>query len=77
MFVTLIAVLCNTLPGPRLCVEEVVTDSSISEITFMSCQVQGQIGIAQWMSESLKYREHWMLDRYKCVTGKYQPKGRA
>ncbi|MDQ1390891.1 MAG: hypothetical protein QOF56_4345, partial [Acidobacteriaceae bacterium] len=52
MFVTLVAVLCHVLPaGPGDCVEEIVTDSNQSNITLQSCMIQGQIGIAKWMSE--------------------------
>jgi hypothetical protein len=48
MFVTLVAVLCHVLPGgPGDCVEEIVTDSNQSNITFQSCMIQGQIGIAK------------------------------
>ncbi len=41
MLVTLVAILCN---GP-LCLEKVVTNSEMSGITMMACQVNGQIGI--------------------------------
>ena len=52
MFVTLVAVLCHVLPGSSGdCVEEIVTNSNLSNITFQSCTIQGQIGIAKWMSE--------------------------
>src|SRR6266403_3259511 len=52
MFVTLVAVLCHVLTaGPGDCVEEIVTDSNQSNITLQSCLIQGQIGIAKWMSE--------------------------
>jgi hypothetical protein len=38
MFVTLVAVLCHVSPGPSgACVEEIVTDSSKSDISFQSC----------------------------------------
>lgn len=77
MFVTLVAVLCNTLAGPPLCLEEIVTDTSQSGITFQACQLQGQIGIAKWMSESQSYRANWRLERYKCVPGHYELRGRA
>jgi hypothetical protein len=73
MFVTLVAVLCHVLPGgPRDCVEEIVSDSSQSNITFQSCMIQGQIGITKWMSEHPVYRTNWTLDRYKCAPGHYQ-----
>lgn len=68
MLVTLVAILCN---GP-LCLEKVVTTSEQSGITMMACQIQGQIGIADWLARS-PYAT-WRLDRYKCVAGAYQPK---
>jgi hypothetical protein len=76
MFVTLIAIFCNVLSGPRLCVEELITDSSLSDITFQSCQIQGQIGISKWMAESVTYRAHWTLERYRCLPGHYEVRGR-
>jgi len=73
MFVTLVAVLCRVLPGgPGGCVEEIVTDSNQSNITFQSCMIQGQIGIAKWMSEHPIYRANWTLQRYKCAPSQYQ-----
>jgi hypothetical protein len=72
MFVTLVAVLCHALSGgPADCVEKIVTDSDQSNITFQSCMIQGQIGIAQWMSAHPVYA-NWTLQRYKCVPGHYQ-----
>src|SRR5258706_13192316 len=73
MFVTLVAVLCHVLPGgPGDCVEEIVTDSNQSNITFQSCMIQGQIGIAKWMSEHPIYHANWTLQRYKCAPGHCQ-----
>ena len=46
MLVTLVAVLCN---GP-LCMEKVVTTSEQSGITMTACQVNAQIGIAEWLA---------------------------
>src|SRR5712664_3452032 len=70
MFVTLVAVLCHVLPGgPGDCVEEIVTDSNQSNITFQSCMIQGQIGIAKWMSEHPIYHANWTLQRYKMRAG--------
>jgi hypothetical protein len=72
MFVTLVAILCHSLAGgPGRCVEEIITDSSKSEITFQSCVIQGQIGVAKWMSEHPIYRVNWTLQRYKCALGHY------
>jgi hypothetical protein len=73
MFVTLVAVLCHLSQGTQGgCVEEIITDSSQSEITFQSCMIQGQIGISKWMSEHPIYRTDWTLQRYKCAPGHYQ-----
>jgi hypothetical protein len=73
MFVTLVAVLCHLSQGTTGgCVEEIITDSSQSEITFQSCMIQGQIGISKWMSEHPIYRTDWTLQRYKCAPGHYQ-----
>ena len=72
MFVTLVAILCHVSPGPSgVCVEEIVTDSNQSNITFQSCVSQGQIGISKWMSEHPIYRADWTLQRYKCAPGHY------
>jgi hypothetical protein len=71
MLVTLVAVLCNG----QLCLEKVVTTSEQSGITMMSCQVQGQMGIAQWLANG-PYHE-WTLQGYKCVLGDYRPKQQA
>ena len=72
MFVTLVAVLCRALAGgPGDCVEEIVTNSDLSNITLQSCMIQGQIGIASWMSEHPTYHTSWTLQRYKCAPGHY------
>jgi hypothetical protein len=71
MLVTLVAVLCNG----QMCLEKVVTTSEQSGITMTSCQVHGQIGIADWLANG-PYRE-WKLQRYKCVMGPYTPKSNA
>ena len=71
MLVTLVAVLCNG----GLCLEKIVTTSEQSGITMMSCQVQGQQGIAQWLANG-PYHE-WTLQKYKCVLGDYRPKQQA
>src|ERR1700682_59839 len=73
MFVTLVAVLCHVLPaGPGDCVEEIVTDSNQSNITFQSCMIQGQTGIAKWISEHPIYHANWTLQRYRCAPGHYE-----
>jgi hypothetical protein len=68
MLVTLVAILCN---GP-LCLEKVVTNSDQSGITMMACQVNAQMGIAEWLANG-PYHE-WTLKGYKCVVGQYTPK---
>lgn len=76
MFVTVVAVLCQ-LAGP-LCVEEIVTDSTMDEhVTFQNCMVGGQAPIAKWMSEHPLYHAKWRLDRYKCAPGHYEIRGRV
>ena len=79
MFVTLVAVLCHVSPGPSgVCVEEIVTDSSKSDISsFQSCTIQGQSGVTKWMSEHPIYRADWTLQRYKCAPGHYSPHVKA
>ena len=72
MLVTLVAILCN---GQQLCLEKIVTTSEQSGITMMACQVNGQIGIAEWLANG-PYHE-WRLQSYKCVMGKYSPKKQA
>jgi hypothetical protein len=71
MLVTLVAVLCNS----QLCLEKVVTTSEQSGITMMACQVNGQIGVADWLAKG-PYHE-WKLQKYKCIAGKYVPKNEA
>jgi hypothetical protein len=64
----LVAILCNG----QLCLEKVVTTSDQSGITMSACQVNAQIGIADWLANG-PYHE-WTLQSYKCVVGKYVPK---
>ena len=71
MLVTLIAVLCNG----QLCMEKVVTTSEQSGITMTACQVNAQIGIAEWLTNG-PYRQ-WRLKSYKCVAGTYVPNSHA
>jgi hypothetical protein len=71
MLVTLVAILCNS----QLCLEKVVTTSEQSGITMTACQVNAQIGIAEWLAKG-PYHD-WRLQGYKCVMGKYLPKGEA
>jgi hypothetical protein len=69
MLVTLVAILCNS---SQLCLEKVVTNSEQSNISMAACQVNGQIGIADWLAHG-PYHD-WKLQGYKCVIGKYVPK---
>jgi hypothetical protein len=71
MLVTLVAVLCNS----QLCMEKVVTNSDMSGITMTACQINGQIGIADWLAKGPYHA--WTLQRYKCVAGRYIPKDQA
>jgi hypothetical protein len=71
MLVTLVAILCNT----QLCQEKVVTTSEQSDITMTACTVNAQAGLAQWLANG-PYHE-WRLQSYKCILGKYIPKGQA
>jgi len=71
MLVTLVALLCNG----QLCMEKIVTTSELSGITMTSCAVNGQIGIADWLSKG-PYQS-WHLQSYKCVAGRYIPKSQA
>ena len=71
MLITLVAILCNS----QLCLEKVVTNSEQSGITMTACQVNAQIGIAEWLANG-PYHE-WRLKSYKCVMGNYTPKSNA
>jgi uncharacterized membrane protein YoaK (UPF0700 family) len=71
MLVTLVAIVCNA----QVCLEKVVTNSELSDITMTACQVNAQIGIADWLAKG-PYHD-WRLQSYKCVAGKYVPKGQA
>jgi len=71
MLITLVAILCNG----QLCLEKIVTTSEQSGITMSACQLNAQIGIAEWLAHS-PLRE-WRLQSYKCVLGKYIPKSQA
>lgn len=90
MIVTIAVVLCLRLaPGPlhldRDCapeeqtIEEIVTDSSLDEdVTFQSCMVSGQIGVAAWKASHPIYRaDKWRIARIRCVPGHYEIRGRA
>lgn len=69
MLVTLVAILCN---AQGICLEKVVTNSNMSGITMMSCQVGSQQGVADWLVHS-PYHD-WTIKSIKCVPGTYVPK---
>ena len=77
MFTTLVAILCNTLSGPPLCIEEIVTDTAQSDLSFQECQVHGQIAVIEFMQASPRYRHDWKVESYKCAVGHYVVRGRA
>ena len=53
----IIATLC--VLGSPVCIDEIVTDTSIDAgITWQSCQIGAQAGIADWMS---KHPLSWMF----------------
>lgn len=68
MLITLVAILCNG----QLCLEKVVTNNEQSGITMMACQVNGQIGIADWLAHG-PYHER-KLKGYGVSWAKYMPK---
>ena len=72
MLVTLVAILCNS---SQLCLEKVVTNSEQSGITMTACQINAQIGIADWLAKG-PYHE-WSLKSYKCIAGNYVPNVKA
>lgn len=79
VFVTVVAVLCHLLGNEPVCLEEIVTDSTMTEgLTFMDCMSGAQAPLAKWKTEHPIYRnERWFIQRYKCVPGHYEIKGRA
>jgi hypothetical protein len=78
MFVTLVAVLGHVSPGPSgVCVEEIVTDSSRSDISFQSCMIQDQSAVAKWMSEHRIYRADLTVSHCKCAPSHYTPDVKA
>jgi hypothetical protein len=88
MFVTVVAVVCKlmvaqpTIAPDRDCtaeeakVEEIVTDSSMDDtVDFMSCQIRGQAGVADWKGKHPIYSKNtWRIARIKCAPGHYEPK---
>lgn len=74
MIITISAVLC--MVSKPICVEEIVTDSSMQELTMQSCMI-GEAPIVKWMSEHPVYRQGYRLDRWKCTIGNKPPPGKA
>jgi len=72
MFVTVVAVLCHL--SSIDCINEIVTSSALdSSVTFQSCLISGQAGLARWKEEHPIYRsEAWRVQRYQCVPGDYK-----
>lgn len=79
MFVTVVAVLCSLLAGAQVCQEEIVTTSDLTEgLTFQGCMAGAQAPLAKWKSEHPIYRsDAYRIERYKCVQGHYELRGRA
>lgn len=79
MFTTVVVVLCHLFAGSPDCFEEIVTDSNMTEgLTFMDCMAGAQAPLAKWKGEHPIYRSAaYMIDRYKCVPGHYELRGRA
>lgn len=72
MFITVAAVLCH-LANPTLCVEEIVTDSSMDEtLTLQSCMI-GEDKLVKFMEEHPIYRKGYTLSRWKCTIGNKPP----
>ena len=55
MLITLVAILCNG----QLCLEKIVTTSEQSGITMSACQLNAQIGIAEWLAN--RSTQHFIL----------------
>ncbi|MGL9622897.1 hypothetical protein QRQ56_33470 [Bradyrhizobium sp. U531] len=72
MFVTIIAVLCQLTSAD--CIDEIVSSSALdSTLTFQSCIMNGQAGLAHWKEAHPIYRsDAWRIQRYKCVPGDYK-----
>ena len=79
MFITVVAVLCRLgTAASGNCVEEIVTDSNMTpEITLTQCAVGAQAELAKWIGQHPIYHANWRIERYKCVPGHYEIKGRA
>jgi hypothetical protein len=79
MFITLIAVLCHSLAGSPVCVEEFVVDSDVNkDLTLMSCALGAQAALAQWKTvDPIYHGDDYWIDRYKCMPGHRGSRARA
>jgi hypothetical protein len=76
MLVTIVATLCLST---GLCVEEIVTDSNMTEgLSFQSCLSGAQAPLAAWKEGHPVYRsERYRISQWKCVPGHYELRGRV
>lgn len=76
MFVTVVAILCTL---QSFCVEEIVTDSNLTEgLSFQPCLSGAQAPFAKWKDEHPVYRaERYRISGWKCVPGHYELRGRV
>jgi hypothetical protein len=79
MFVTVVAFVCHMIGATPVCVEEIVTDSTLTDgLTFQGCLMGGQAPLAAWKAQHPIYRnDAYTIERYMCVQGHYEPRGRA
>jgi hypothetical protein len=78
MFITVSAVLCHLIAGQPVCVDEVVTDSNMTEgLTWQGCLLAPP-PLAKWKSEHPIYNKpEWYIEKWRCTPGHYEPAGRA
>jgi hypothetical protein len=87
--ISLVVLLCHQLAGvpEPVCVEEVIPQTikreagliasplPMAELEMHDCQVTALPVIAQWLAESIAYRD-WTVKEWQCARD-YAPKGRA
>lgn len=73
MLVTVSVVLCHLLLGSPVCVDEVVTDTNMTEgLTWQGCLL-GPPQLAKWKSEHPTYRrEEWYIAKWRCTPGRHE-----